>query len=150
MPDLAVVDHPTVSQPAHVDLEVRDLAVSTRFYADLWGLERIATSKRIATLAVRGSEEPTLVLREGESRLRAVRFYLAADADIDAVARSVAALGGDVLSELEGGSETPASALRFSDSFGHEIEVASAAGAQPPAAAHRRCRPTRSTMSSSK
>ncbi|MGQ0803489.1 MAG: VOC family protein [Actinomycetota bacterium] len=130
--DETTTPHPSVSRVAHVALEVGDLATSVNFYSEVWGLTIVESGARHASLRSNGPEEHVLVLHAGTAqRLRNVRFEADADTDLDSIARSVIASGGEVLADgSERGIDSVAASLRFSDLDGHVVEVVPARGAR--------------------
>jgi catechol 2,3-dioxygenase len=112
-----------ITRMSHVVLEVRDLAASRRFYAEVLGL--IVTLETDDALYLRGVEEAchhSLVLRRSKERTACQRLGLRVftEADLDKAQRALPRLGCDVrLVDVAHQGRT----LHVTDPFGFRLEL---------------------------
>jgi catechol 2,3-dioxygenase-like lactoylglutathione lyase family enzyme len=110
----------------HVDLAIPDYERQLAFYTDVWGLTAVAEDSGIAFLAAEGSPERYVIRlrRDADKRLDLVSFGAGSEADVDALAERLIALGVRLAAQpgalaTEGGGY----GLRFFDLDGRTIEV---------------------------
>src|SRR5689334_4936510 len=136
--------NPRVIGVRSVELGVRDLAKSVRFYCDVWGLTEVVSEPGVVHLRGTGVEHHVLTLREHpEARLLAVHMS-ARDRDaVEALAHRADAFG----TRIEGLGELSAHAgggfgFRFKSPDGLPLSISSDVRAHPDAAVDR-SRPTK-------
>ena len=110
----------------HVDLAIPDYERQLAFYTDVWGLTAVAEDSGIAFLAAEGSPERYVIRlrKDADKRLDLVSFGAGSEADVDALAERLIALGVRLAAQpgalaTEGGGY----GLRFFDLDGRTIEV---------------------------
>jgi len=110
----------------HVDLAIPDYERQLAFYTDVWGLTAVAEDSGIAFLAAEGSPERYVIRlrKDAGKRLDLVSFGAGSEADVDALAERLIALGVRLAAQpgalvTEGGGY----GLRFFDLDGRTIEV---------------------------
>ena len=83
-----------ISALRSVDLDTPDIAVSEKFYIDVWGLEVVTRHAGVTYLRASGGDHHVIALRQGERpELRAITFRLASENDFDTIASKAAANG---------------------------------------------------------
>jgi catechol 2,3-dioxygenase len=135
---------PRVIGVRSVELGVRDLVKSARFYCDVWGLSEVASEAGVVHLRGTGVEHHVLTLREHtDTRLLAVHMAARDRADVEALAHRAEGFG----TKSEALGELPAHAgggfgFRFKSPDGLPLSISSDVRAHPDTTVDR-SRPTK-------